>query len=79
MKMIATLTFVASAMMAFGQQPVNPFALTNVADGSSVSLESYSSPVVVIFTSNECAFDNYYTTRIKSLIGHVCRENSISY
>lgn len=68
MKMIATLTFVVSAVMAFGQQAVNPFTLTNVADGSSVSLESYSSPVVVIFTSNECAFDNYYATRIKSLI-----------
>src|SRR6185436_18111291 len=31
-------------------------------------LDSYSTPVVVIFTSNECAFDNYYTTRIRSLI-----------
>ena len=69
MKMIATLIFVASATMALGQQPVNPFALTDVADGSSVSLDSYSTPVVVIFTSNECAYDNYYTSRIKSLIG----------
>jgi len=68
MKTITTLTFVISAMAAFGQQPVNPFALTNVADGGSVSLDTYSTPVVVIFTSNECAFDNYYTSRIKSLI-----------
>ena len=68
MKLIATLTCVALAILAFGQQPVNPFALTNVADGSSVSLEKYSTPVVVIFTSNECAFDNYYAARIKSLI-----------
>ena len=68
MKLISTLTFVALATVATGQQPVNPFALTNVADGSMVSLDSYSTPVVVIFTSNECAFDNYYTTRIRSLI-----------
>jgi len=68
MKLIATCTFIGSALVAFGQQPVNPFALTNVADGSSVSLDTYSTPVVVIFTSNECAFDNYYTTRIKTLI-----------
>jgi hypothetical protein len=66
---MATLTFVVSAVIAFGQQPINPFALTNVADGSRVSLDNYSIPVVVIFTSNECAFDNYYTNRIKSLIG----------
>ncbi len=69
MKLIATLTIAALAILAFGQQPVNPFALTNVADGSRVSLDSYSTPVAVIFTSNECAFDNYYTPRIKSLIG----------
>jgi hypothetical protein len=69
MKTITTLTFVISAMAAFGQQPVNPFALTNVADGNRVSLDSISTPVVVIFTSNECAFDNYYPTRIKLLIG----------
>jgi len=68
MKMIATLTFVALSLLAFGQQPVNPFALTNVADGSSVSLDKFSTSVVVIFTSNECAFDNYYSTRIKSFI-----------
>ena len=69
MKLIATFTFIVFTIVAFGQQPVNPFALPNVADGTSVSLDSYSTPVVVIFTSNECAFDNYYTARIKSLIG----------
>jgi len=69
MKVIATLTLLAFTMVAFGQRSVNPFSLPNVADGTNVSLDSYSTPVVVIFISNECAFDNYYTSRIKSLIG----------
>ena len=68
MKLLLTLSLLASCIFAFGQQPVNSFALTNVADGNKVSLDSYTSPVVVIFTSNECAFDNYYPGRIKSLI-----------
>jgi hypothetical protein len=67
-KTIATLIFLALAIAASGQQPVKPFALINVADGTSVQLDSYSSPVVVLFTSNECAFDNSYAQRIKSLI-----------
>lgn len=48
---------------------VQNFTLTNVADESMVSLEGFNScaGLVVIFTSNECAYDNYYTARLKVL------------
>jgi hypothetical protein len=54
----------------FAQQPVQNFSLLNVADNTTVSLESYPScsGVVVIFTGNDCIYDNYYSGRIKSLI-----------
>ena len=43
-------------------------SLTNVADGQEVSLKNYTSSkaIVVIFTSNVCAYDGYYTERLKS-------------
>lgn len=52
------------------QTPVQNFTLTNVVDGKMVSLDQYSSSsgVVVLFTSNECPFDNYYKDRIKEMI-----------
>lgn len=61
--------FVVFSALAYGQLPVQTFTLNNV-DGGPVSLDSYSSVagIAVIFTSNECAFDNYYTDRIRSFI-----------
>jgi len=52
------------------QATVQNFTLTNVADGKSVSLDQFSSSsaVVILFTSNECPFDNYYKDRIKEMI-----------
>ena len=52
------------------QTPIQNFTLTNVVDGKMVSLDQYSSSgaVVVLFTSNECPFDNYYKDRIKEMI-----------
>ena len=49
---------------------VQNFTLTNVVDGKSVSLDQFSSSaaIVVLFTSNECPFDNYYKDRVKELI-----------
>ncbi len=69
MKMIATLTFISVSVLCYSQQPVQNFILPDVS-GNPVSLKSYSSSlaIAVIFTGNECAFDNYYTSRIKSLI-----------
>ena len=51
------------------QPGIQNFSLTNVVDGKPISLDQYaSSPVVVVFTSNECPFDNYYKGRIKEMI-----------
>ncbi len=51
------------------QPGIQNFSLTNVLDGKPNSLDQYaSSPVVVLFTSNECPFDNYYKGRIKEMI-----------
>ncbi len=52
------------------QPPVQNFTLTNVADGTTISLNSYPacSGLAIIFTSNVCPFDNYYFDRIKNLI-----------
>lgn len=53
-----------------GQTPIQNFTLTNVADGSVVSLETYASSqgLAIIFTSNACPYDAYYADRIKSLV-----------
>ena len=52
------------------QTPVQNFKLTNVVDGSVVSLESYPtcSGLTIIFTGNACPYDGYYTERIKDFI-----------
>jgi peroxiredoxin len=50
-------------------QSVPNFSLTNVITGSTVSLDTYPScsGVVIIFTSNSCAYDEYYRSRISAL------------
>lgn len=70
MKNVLVSFFLTFPLSGFTQQAVHDFTLTNVIDGSSISLNAYPScsGLVVLFTSNECAFDNYYTTRIKSLV-----------
>src|ERR1043166_88494 len=44
----------------------------NVATGQPVALENFkgAKSIVLIFTSNVCAYDGYYTDRIKSLIAN---------
>lgn len=51
-------------------QDVKNFTLTNTKDGMEISLSNYTSSkaVVIVFTSHECPFDNYYKDRIKELI-----------
>jgi peroxiredoxin len=51
-------------------QPVQNFSLVNVNDGKIVELNQYraASGIVVVFTSNECPYDNYYKDRLKRLI-----------
>jgi hypothetical protein len=50
-------------------QIVANFSLTNVITGSEISLDTYPScsGIVVIFTSNACAYDAYYRNRINAL------------
>lgn len=57
------LLFVAT--QAFSQTE----PLTNVVDGKAVALSDFRSAkgIVIIFTSNVCAYDGYYSERLKSL------------
>jgi hypothetical protein len=60
----------AQTSLPAGQASVQNFTLTNVVDGKTISLEQYATAtgVVVLFTSNECPFDNYYKDRVKEMI-----------
>jgi len=68
MKHVATLFLILITASAFSQQVQN-FSLPNVVDGKNISLSDYSShsAVVIIFSLNSCAFDDYYMDRIKTL------------
>jgi peroxiredoxin len=70
MKKWVVLMFVASCYGVHGQAPVADFKLPNVVDGGTVSLSSYPtcSALAIVFTSNACPYDGYYTARIKDLI-----------
>ncbi len=65
------LVFIAIVISVSGQaQEIKDFTLINVRSGKEVSLSSYNSmkAVVVVFTSQECPFDNYYKQRLRDLI-----------
>lgn len=68
MKHVVTLLSILITASAFSQQVQN-FSLPNVLDGKNISLSDYSSAnaVVIVFTVNSCAFDDYYMDRIKAL------------
>lgn len=59
--------FLVTTLAAKGQ--VADFTLTNVMTGSSVSLSTYPSceGMVIIFTGNNCPYDEYYRARIAKL------------
>lgn len=63
------LSFALTVLAISANCQVQNFTLMNVSDGKMVSLEGYQSCVglVAIFTSNECAYDSYYTARLKVL------------
>jgi AhpC/TSA family len=67
---ILIVFLLAGSLSLSGQTPIQNFTLTNVADGSVVSLEGFPtcSGMVIIFTSNVCPYDGYYTARIKHLV-----------
>lgn len=67
MKKFLLIISVFSMGAAFGQTIEN-LTLTNAYTNEAISLNQYTTPIVVVFTSNECPFDNYYKTRIKEMI-----------
>lgn len=53
----------------YGQaQVIQGISLTNVYNNETIRLDGFNMPIAVVFTSNECPFDNYYKTRLKELI-----------
>ncbi len=70
MKSFLLITFLWAAVVTNGQSPVRNFTLTDVVQGTPVSLDQFSSAraVVIIFTSNVCPYDLYYSDRLKELI-----------
>ena len=61
-------------MLMFGMattqaQQVANFSLLNVITGKEVSLDTYPScsGVVIVFTSNSCAYDEYYRNRLNAI------------
>lgn len=67
MKNIGVLLLVFVLAQAHAQVP--NFSLTNVIDGKTVTLDTYSSRegVAIIFSSNACPYDEYYRARISKL------------
>lgn len=68
MKIVIILCAIAGSWTVYAQQ-VPDFSLTDVITGSKVSLDTYPtcSGLVIIFTSNTCAYDEHYRSRIVSL------------
>ena len=64
MKLILAFAIVLASATTQAQEIMN-FTLPNARDGKEVSLSSYASStvIVVVFTSHECPFDNYYKDR----------------
>src|SRR5687768_16203034 len=69
MKKLLLFLFVAFNVGYSNAQQVANFSLTNVITASEVSLDTYPScaGLVLIFTSNACAYDEYYRNRISAL------------
>lgn len=70
MKKLLVIILISTAFIANGQPEIKDFSLTNVKNGKAVSLANYKSStgIVVVFTSHECPFDNYYKDRLKGLV-----------
>jgi peroxiredoxin len=68
MKFVIILCAIAGSWGVCAQQ-IPDFSLTDVNTGSKVSLDTYPtcSGLVIIFTSNACAYDEHYRSRIAAL------------
>jgi hypothetical protein len=69
MKKLIFLFAAAVGSLAVHAQEVKDFSLVNVANGKTVSLNTYPScaGIVILFTSNACPYDEYYRGRIDKL------------
>jgi len=69
MKHLLLLTVLTVSIRVSAQQAIS-FSLQDVTNGATVSLDQFknSAAVVVVFTSNDCPFDNSYTDRIGTLV-----------
>lgn len=69
MKGLLIVLLFLSCSFTINAQEVENFSLTNVITGTTVSLDTYPScsGVMVIFTTNACAYDEYYRSRIAAL------------
>ncbi len=67
-KNLIALTLMFAMATTQAQQIAN-FSLLNVITGKEVSLDTYPScsGVAIVFTSNSCAYDEYYRTRLSSI------------
>lgn len=76
MKNFILSLLICSALGVHAQSKVDNFTGVNVDDNKSVSLKDFSSAkaVVVIFMGNACAFDGYYTNRIKSMVARMSNQ-----
>lgn len=68
MRNILIVAFIFSTATLFAQEVKN-FKLVNVVNNQEVSLETYPSceGMVIIFTSNNCPYDDYYKNRVTKL------------
>jgi len=69
MKKVLIMLFVMTVFQAQAQRAVDDFTLTNVVNGAEVSLSKYPScsGIILIFTSNNCPYDEYYRARIQKI------------
>lgn len=73
--LLTPLLLLAITLPSFGQgyngyrigEAVTDFSLPNIADLNKVSLYTQSEIVVVLFTSNDCAYSRLYEARVKAL------------
>lgn len=68
MKSLLVIILCMAGYISFSQE-IQDFTLVNIADGKNVSLKSFTNcqGIAVIFTSNECPYDEQYRQRIKDL------------
>ncbi|MBT1703881.1 redoxin domain-containing protein [Chryseosolibacter indicus] len=69
MKKLVAVLFTFIAVIAARGQQVSNFSLTNVINNQTVSLDTYPScqGLVIVFTSTNCPYDEYYRNRIAKL------------